>query len=538
MKRAIRYLRFSNLGQSNGSIERQEIATDHWLNFNSVTLVDTFIDRGHTARNFDRPDFIKLQEFIKKHHRHVDYLVVDQLDRFSRDAGEAMNLVKNLQKVYNIQIVSVTEGITFDYETPGSYFRTGLQLLLAEEDNINRSIKVRSGLYAAKAKEGRFVYKNAPFGYRLAGEKKDRTIVIEEGEAKIVRFIYEAFLRNVPLYKVKEEARKLGFDRGGNMAIERVLANPVYASLLYTKPFKDLPGGLFPARHEPIVDKMTWQMVQAKMKKTEKPKVTVDESIPLRGVLKCHCGNPLTGAPSRGKSGKYFYYYKCKHSGHNNISAVKAHEQFLGACELMSLSESHVRDLKAITEKGINGEMVENKKLITAKKHELETEQELLFSVEEKWIKNQISKDTYERWYSTYTANILTLQSTMERLSKDQNRAFKLLDKHLNLLTDMKYVYMQADTLQKRQFVSLVFDNNLYYQNGIYRTPTMMDLLSHNSLLMSEKGYLIYEKKRDNQQVIPLSGERGIRTPGTCYSTPDFESGTLNRSDISPYIAK
>ena len=29
-------------------------------------------------------------------------------------------------------------------------------------------------------------------------------------------------------------------------------------------------------------------------------------------------------------------------------------------------------------------------------------------------------------------------------------------------------------------------------------------------------------------------GERGIRTPGTCYSTPDFESGTLNRSDISP----
>ena len=31
-----------------------------------------------------------------------------------------------------------------------------------------------------------------------------------------------------------------------------------------------------------------------------------------------------------------------------------------------------------------------------------------------------------------------------------------------------------------------------------------------------------------------VCGERGIRTPGTFYSTPDFESGTLNRSDISP----
>ena len=33
---------------------------------------------------------------------------------------------------------------------------------------------------------------------------------------------------------------------------------------------------------------------------------------------------------------------------------------------------------------------------------------------------------------------------------------------------------------------------------------------------------------------IETGGERGIRTPGTFYSTPDFESGTLNRSDISP----
>jgi hypothetical protein len=29
MKRAIRYLRFSQLGKSNGSIERQELYTDH-----------------------------------------------------------------------------------------------------------------------------------------------------------------------------------------------------------------------------------------------------------------------------------------------------------------------------------------------------------------------------------------------------------------------------------------------------------------------------------------------------------------------------
>ena len=152
MKRAIRYLRFSSKGQSNGSIERQELYTDNWIKFNDIQLVDTFIDRGKSAKTFDRPDFVKLQQFIAKHHKFVDYLLVDQMDRFSRDAGEAMNLVKTFQKEYGIQIVSVTEGITFDYETPGSFFRAGLQLLLAEEDNINRMIKVRGGIYTAKAK--------------------------------------------------------------------------------------------------------------------------------------------------------------------------------------------------------------------------------------------------------------------------------------------------------------------------------------------------------------------------------------------------
>ncbi len=47
------------------------------------------------------------------------------------------------------------------------------------------------------------------------------------------------FLGNVPLYKIKEIAYQSGFDRKGNMAIDRVLANPVYAGLVKVEPFKD-----------------------------------------------------------------------------------------------------------------------------------------------------------------------------------------------------------------------------------------------------------------------------------------------------------
>lgn len=507
MKRAIRYLRFSQLGQSNGSIERQELYTDQWLEFNEVELVDTFIDRGKSARTFDRPDFIKLKDFIKKHYKTVDYLLVDQLDRFSRDAGEAMSMVKLLQKKYSIQVVSVTEGIIFDYDTPGSFFRAGLQLLLAEEDNINRSIKVKGGIYTAKAKEGRFVFKNAPFGYRKVGERKERKLIVEETEAKIVRHIYDAFLKNTPLYLIKEDARTLGFMTKGNMAIERVLKNPVYAGLLKVEAYKNYPGGLFDAIHEPIIDKTSWMMVQEKFKNPNKQRVVIDEELPLRGILKCHCGTPLSGAPSRGKSGKYFYYYKCRHSRHNNISAKKAHQQFLEICELMSLSPIQLNKIKSETSKSLDNVLSNNKKQVIEKQHKLQDVEEKLFLVEEKWIKNEVNKDTYQRWYSIYNDEIVNLKDGIERYSNDQNIAFKILEKNLNKLTDMKFIYDQADTLQKREFVNIVFDSNLYYENGIYRTPTMIALFSNNHLKMKEKNLLIYTKKEILNDRIPFSGE-------------------------------
>ena len=159
----------------------------------------------------------------------------------------------------------------------------------------------------------------------------------------------------------------------------------------------------------------------------------------------------------------------------------------------MSLPESKVQEIRKGCKSAIQTEMEGNRKKLREKEQQLEDVQEKLFAVEEKWIKNEINRDTYERWYSTYNNSILNLKGATERLGKDHSKAFDILEKNLDLLTDMRCVYSQADTLQKREIVSIVFDNNLYYQDSIYRTPTMMEILAHNSLLMKEKGFLIYE---------------------------------------------
>lgn len=110
-------------------------------------------------------------------------------------------------------------------------------------------------------------------------------------------------------------------------------------------------------------------MVQSKFNRPSKTRTIIDDALPLRGILKCHCGNVVTGAPSRGKSGQYFYYYKCRFSKHNNISAKKAHEQFDKALELMSLSAAKVKTIRADAMGEIEKELKKTEKYLRRKNH-------------------------------------------------------------------------------------------------------------------------------------------------------------------------
>lgn len=69
----------------------------------------------------------------------------------------------------------------------------------------------------------------------------------------------------------------------------------------------------------------------------------------------------------------------------------------------------------------------------------------------------------------------------------------------------MRNVYQSCKTtLQQQELIRLVFDNPLYFEDHIYRTPYLIPELAHNELKMKEKGCLI--KKGDSCQRIPSGG--------------------------------
>lgn len=504
MKKAIRYLRISKEKQSNFSISGQDNFTQQYCDRKEIEVVATFIDEGYSAQNFDRPDFTKLESFLAQYHRTVDFLVVNSFDRFSRDTGEALIRIKMLQNKYNINIVSVSEGITFDKNDPGSFFHTGLLLLKGEDELIRLRSRVNLGIYTAKKTFGRYIGR-APYGYKNAKDEIGKPkLEIVEDRARIVRFIFEAYQSGAPFYIITADARKMGMPIESKSTIPRLLANPTYASYLMVKGINGLPSEMVEASHTPIIDKFTWNSVQKKLTRTHVPKMIINDNLPLRGVVSCWCGRKLTGAKSKGKI--YWYdYYKCNAgSKHNNISAIKAHGKLDEIFAHLSLPDHITQAIAEKVNKNLEERLVEDKKQLAARRSELTQTETQLKSVESKFIQDLMNFETYSRWQSELNQKRTNLQAIIENLSHSESSVWKLFDQELPRLGDMKAIYHSASTLQKQSLVNQVFDYSLHIREGIYRTPSLMQIFSHNEVILNEKGLLKIEKGTPDLTEVPL----------------------------------
>jgi hypothetical protein len=186
---------------------------------------------------------------------------------------------------------------------------------------------------------------------------------------------------------------------------------------------------------------------------------------------------------------------KFKTSKHNNISAIKAHEQLKQAFNYMSLTLQMVKSITLKSEFLLERRMKDRSRLITQRTSELDQIEPDLRSLEKKWISDQISFDTYNRWNGDYTKQRNSLRAQIDQLKKESNTTHALLLQTIDFLTDMRQVFETCNATQKQELVRTVFDNSLYYENKVYRTPYLIPEFGHNELIMREKNLLIWDKK-------------------------------------------
>src|ERR1700710_834771 len=152
-------------------------------------------DGGYSGGSTDRPQLQRLLDDIRS--RKVDVIVVYKVDRLTRSLADFAKLVELFDE-HGVSFFSVTQ----QFNTTTSMGRLTLNVLLsfAQFEREVTGERIRDKIAASKQK-GMWMGGWVPLGY----DRKDRTLIINEPEAKTVRAIFELFLKLKNIQKLQAE---------------------------------------------------------------------------------------------------------------------------------------------------------------------------------------------------------------------------------------------------------------------------------------------------------------------------------------------
>lgn len=507
---AIGYKRLSAKDQSKYSLTDQDNAIREYCTKNNLELKAVFTDNGQCSDTFDRADFIALEAFIKKHKGTVRYLVVMVHDRFSRDISEALSKIRSLEQKFKIKVVAIDEPIDIDPEDPDVFIMRAFKYLMANQELLSIRKRTRRGIRSAR-EAGRHV-NMAPFGYKNERDKDGKAIlVLVEEKADIIEEIFVKFLKGIPIGQIHKEAKKRGFYRYGNSVIPRILRNSVYAGLIKVKAYNNKAEKYVPALHKGIITEDQFWLTQQMLDNTPQRKSHLSSEFPLRGIVKCWCGNHMTAAWSSGRKKKYLYYW-CKQHRSVNVSGTKLHAQFSEILDNLSLSEEQVKFLTESVDKNYKVALESQSKQIILKSKKLNDTELAIEKLEVKMMRDEIEPETYKKWHKKYQIEKSELGTEIQELKNNTVTSWKKLARHLPRLTNIHKIYEEINDEQRFMLIKEVFDFGIIYVNGTCRTPKINPAFIRNSMILKEKGLLYLEQPCNFEEESPTCSEVRDRT--------------------------
>lgn len=107
------------------------------LHHNDLDLIGMFVDDGKKSYTFDRPDYIELEKFIKKHKSAVQYLIVLDHDRFSRNLPEAFTKIEYLEKKHGLKVLATSEPLNLDTSNPMVFMQRTFKYMVAQPGTVH-----------------------------------------------------------------------------------------------------------------------------------------------------------------------------------------------------------------------------------------------------------------------------------------------------------------------------------------------------------------------------------------------------------------
>ena len=505
-----RLSRDDNMDSESNSIQNQRKILQKAAKDKGYTDTVFFVDDGITGTTMKRPGFQKMLTAIEA--GYISAVFVKDLSRLGRNYIEVGKLTEEFFPLHDIRLVAVSDGVDSDEgEDDFTPFKNIMNEYYAKDISKKRRI-----VNKMKGNAG-VPLSPPPYGY-IKNPDDPRFWVVEPEAAEVVRRIYRMALEGYGLAETAAQLaadgvvnptyywRSRGTSRGGSKStveptkwghttVKKILTLQEYCGDVinfksYSKSYKmkkrienpEENRAIFLNVHEAIIDRQTWEKVQALQKGTrrKKPTVTQEPSV-FSGLLKCpECGGNLNFHFNQNNHDIKFFSCQNHNSGYRKCS--KTHYIRLDFLEQVVLyevkrlacfaSEYENDFIKAMI--GRSAKMAENAALrkqreldaLTARDRELDMLFERLY---EDNVAGKIDDARFAKMSKRYEQeqgeNAKKIKALRLELKKDESKRMDIDD-----FLETVRRYTDATTITKRMVAELIDHIEVYHaekQDGV-----------------------------------------------------------------------
>jgi site-specific DNA recombinase len=331
LKPAFAYVRVSTKRQALNelSLTEQQAVIAGAAEAQGYEIVQTFVERGKSARSTNRSAFQELMATALARPRPIDAILVWKFDRFARNTKEALIAADELENA-SVKLISATQPIADG--TSARLIRTIL-MAVAENESDNNASQVEM-VMKANARSGFWNGAKPPLGYRTVivekrGKKDKKRLELDPAEVEIVMLIFRTYvmgvsgsgpigLKSLAVWLAGQGIRHREQQFSPSL-LHAILKRATYVGRHYYN-VKDSKKGTVRPREEWIEvavptlvpNELFMQVQQLLAARNPKMSAARSHSSPVLLSGLAHCGNPKcahgTMMLMTGKGGQYRYY--------------------------------------------------------------------------------------------------------------------------------------------------------------------------------------------------------------------------------------
>jgi site-specific DNA recombinase len=507
MKIADLYIRVSTDEQADKgySQRNQEEMLQKYCAMNGIA-VRKVVYEDHSAKTFNRPQWKALLLHLKRYKGKSDLVLFLKWDRFSRNAGDAYQMINTLRKL-GVDPQAIEQPL--DMSVPENKMMLAFYLAAPEVENDRRALNVIHGMRRAR-KEGRYMGKS-PYGYINKSDEMGRKyIAINEPQAKVLRWAFEEIAKGVfNTEQIYLLAREKGFT-GVKSLFWFAIRNPVYCGKIFVPKYKDEESSYVKAQHEPIVTEYLFEQVQDVLdgrKRKYLPKVESKPTLPLRGFLVCpECGKILSGSVSKGKR-LYYSYYHCFAGCSYRLRAEGPNDQFVAELKKYIPREDALDIYKVALQDAWLSQTSHLYEERTKIKQAIKEIKDKLLNMADLVASKKMEPDDFGDLKILNAKKMTGLNGRLQELNLEHIDIEDLLETGIDNLMKLEYAYEVGDIDKKREIIAAVFPDKLHIENGILRTPRVNEAMRYIYLMESD---LSKNKKGQVKNKFGLSSQVGV----------------------------